>query len=453
MTSSITTADEPAGERAVASPPRSFTHASRTDEQLARSGSSGVDALFRRHHAGLKRYCLGMLRDPDDAADVVQAVWERALGTFSKPAGAVLSVRPWLYTVARNACLDHMRERGARQTVDVADIELSGGQTPEEAREQRAELELLLGDLAGLSTRQRSALVMRELAGLDGDELAGALDTTQPRALGLVSEARRNLSERRSGRALPCSTAQHELSRTRRRSGRLQAHLDSCWDCRSFEQRRRGRSLSSLAMIPLLAIRGAVERLSPVLVQPYGGAKAVVATVAVVGSIGVAGAPVRHGAGVRHGPREAAATHVSGGAERPSATDDLRRGARSQTGSERHGSASMRRGGAKARPDRPSARHETHAPSPVRRAPSSQLAPTQDPEPAPASPAPTPSPQSDRPALEVSVPAVAGAVQATVQQVKSTAATTLDRTLASVDRVTGTLDLQGRDGPVRIKLK
>ncbi|HEV2786271.1 MAG TPA: sigma-70 family RNA polymerase sigma factor, partial [Solirubrobacteraceae bacterium] len=278
----------------------------RSDEELARLGSAGAEALFHRHHAALYRFCLGFLSHGDEAADVMQTVWERAFVTFSKRDGAVLKVRPWLYAVARNECLDVVRGRGAHQTVDMSEVELSGGVVPEERVEQRAELQLLLDDLAELSERQRSALVLRELAGLDAQELASTLETSPARALGLVAEARRSLVARRGGRGMPCAAAQRELGHMRRRSSAVQSHLDCCSHCRTFERRRRGRSLSSLAFSPPLFVQDLVAQLSALFpAAPHVIAKTTVATAVVAGAVGFGG-PVVDRFGARDDAPQAA---------------------------------------------------------------------------------------------------------------------------------------------------
>lgn len=259
----------------------------RSDEELSGLGGPGVEALFARHHTALYRFCSGLMGPGDEAADVMQIVWERAFITFSRPHRTVAKVRPWLYTVARHECLDAIRARDAKR-VDVGDVEIAGGVNPEESFEQRAELELLLGDLAELSERQRSALVLRELAGFEGEQLAGALGTSPLRAARLIAAARRGLNERRSGRGMPCFAVQHELTRMRRRSRPVQAHLDNCASCQSFERGRRGRSLSSLAISPLLFAGGLAERVCALVpVAPQGLVVRTAATALVAGSIGL----------------------------------------------------------------------------------------------------------------------------------------------------------------------
>lgn len=169
------------------------------DEQLATCGTAGLDVLYRRHQSMTYRYCLGMLRAPEAAADAAQSTWVRVSMAVSAPGTVVRNVRPWLRAIARHECLDLLRGRGA-PTVDIDALELSAGPTPEDVYETREQLESLLVDLRTLSERQRSAIVLRELCGLGSDELADVLDTTSERASGLVADARRTLMRRRSER-------------------------------------------------------------------------------------------------------------------------------------------------------------------------------------------------------------------------------------------------------------
>lgn len=223
---------------------------SESDEQLARRGAAGIDALYRRHQGAVYRYCVGVVRSPEEAADASQSAWVRAFVALSTAGMTVLNVRPWLYAIARNECLGRLRARRDIQTVDVSELEIAGGVLPEEAHEAREELGALLGDLGALSERQRSAMLLREFCGLGADELAEALETTAPRALGLVADGRRRLLERRSGRLLACEHVRQELARARRRASEVCAHLEACRPCQAFESRRRGRALSSLGLAP-----------------------------------------------------------------------------------------------------------------------------------------------------------------------------------------------------------
>ena len=86
-----------------------------------------------------------------------------------------------------------MRRRG-RPTDPLEDDEVP----PTAARAERGAARapgVLLDDLGQLQERQRGALLMRELGGLDFDEIAGALEASPAAARQVLYEARRSLHE------------------------------------------------------------------------------------------------------------------------------------------------------------------------------------------------------------------------------------------------------------------
>ena len=73
-----------------------------------------VGELFERYHGVVYRRCLALLRDPEDAAEAVQEVFERAvsgLGRFRLKASPLT----WLYAIATRHCLQHLRNRSVRE--------------------------------------------------------------------------------------------------------------------------------------------------------------------------------------------------------------------------------------------------------------------------------------------------------------------------------------------------
>jgi len=266
-----------------------------------------LDGLYRRHHGAVYRYCVGVLRSSEEAADAAQSVWVRVLVALSAPGVVVLCVRAWLFAIARNECLDRLRAGRLVELVDVGELEVAGGVGPEEVHEAREEVGALLGDLGALSERQRSAIVLRELCGLGAEELGEALGTTAGRALGLVADARRRLVVRRSGRLLACEQVRGELVRARRRPGGVCAHLEACRSCQAFERRRRGRALSSLGVAPWGLVPFVGGKLGALGVCP-AAVKGVLAAGVVAAAVGVSSpvlwqAPFSGGAsGAHHQP-------------------------------------------------------------------------------------------------------------------------------------------------------
>lgn len=137
------------------------------DGRLARLASGGDRAafgvIFNRYHQELHRYCISILRGAEDAADALQSTMLRALNALEGDTREI-ALRPWLYRIAHNESITLLRRRRAE-----IDSELSAPARfdTDASAEMRADLHELLGDLRELPERQRSALVMRELGGLD----------------------------------------------------------------------------------------------------------------------------------------------------------------------------------------------------------------------------------------------------------------------------------------------
>lgn len=237
------------------------------DERLAARAAQGdreaFAVLFRRHHQAVFRYCLALLRNPEDAADVLQTTMLKALQTLA--AGRKdLAVRPWLFRVAHNEAISLLRRRGRQVELseDVASLE-----TVHEASETRSRLTGLLEDLRELPERQRGALLMRELDGLPYERIAEAFETSPAAAKQAVHEARLALTEMDHGRSLACATVTERMSE---RDGRmlrgraLRAHLRGCERCRSFRDSIAFRK-ATLAWLPGLAPEKAAALLQTLL--------------------------------------------------------------------------------------------------------------------------------------------------------------------------------------------
>src|SRR4051812_22544846 len=173
-----------------------------SDEHLARLAAEGDRAafgvVFHRYHQDLYRYCLSLLRDPEDAADALQSTMLRALRALEGETRAI-ALRPWLYRIAHNESVDLLRRRAPREESGHG-IQAAMGWDVEAGAEARARLQQVLLDLRELPERQRGALLMRELAGLEYHQIAAALDTSAAAAKQAVYEARRALYELAKGR-------------------------------------------------------------------------------------------------------------------------------------------------------------------------------------------------------------------------------------------------------------
>jgi hypothetical protein len=167
-----------------------------------------------------------------------------------------INVRPWLYRIARNRCLNHLRRIQA-VGVDSMDIHYSdhGASTADKVHDREA-FRLLVGDINELPETQRTALVLREMDALSYEQIAEAMETTVPSVKSLLVRARISLAEAAEARVLSCDEVRIELGEVaeglrRRPSPLVRRHLKSCKRCETFRGQLRETNKALAALLPI----------------------------------------------------------------------------------------------------------------------------------------------------------------------------------------------------------
>jgi RNA polymerase sigma factor (sigma-70 family) len=236
-----------------------------SDERLValtrRGNQAAYEALVARYQARLLAFCRHMLGSREDAEDVLQEVFAAAYNAMvadERP----LNVRPWLYRIARNRSLNHLR-RVQAIGVDSMDVHLSeNGASTADKVHRREEFRLLVQDVQGLAETQRTALLLREIDALSYEQIAEAMETTVPSVKSLLVRARVSLAESAEARHLTCEEVRDELGEVaeglHRTSPPVRRHLRTCDRCAAFrkELRRTNRALAAVFPVgPLLLIK------------------------------------------------------------------------------------------------------------------------------------------------------------------------------------------------------
>jgi RNA polymerase sigma-70 factor (ECF subfamily) len=171
------------------------------DEALAqaRTGDeSGFVALYRALQPPLVRYLRVRSAHGADAADDVAAeVWLQVVRDLDRFTGDASAFRAWLFTIGRHRAIDHGRARAARPAVPVAE--------PLEPRESApsAEAEAVERDatrtalelVATLPSAQAEMVMLRVVAGLDVETVAGIVGKKPGTVRVAVHRALKNLRE------------------------------------------------------------------------------------------------------------------------------------------------------------------------------------------------------------------------------------------------------------------
>jgi RNA polymerase sigma-70 factor, ECF subfamily len=160
--------------------------------------SAAFDVLVRRYLGRARLVAGRLMQDPDDADDLVQDAFLRALdriGTFD-PGRAF---GPWFTRLLVNLGLDQRRKQKVRRTEPHDPETLAGGVSPEQEME-RAELRASLGNaLEALPDRQRLIVTLFEIDGHSTEEVANMLQVSQVTIRWHLHQARRTLRETLKG--------------------------------------------------------------------------------------------------------------------------------------------------------------------------------------------------------------------------------------------------------------
>src|SRR6202142_4554125 len=222
---------------------------------LRKGNTAAFELLFARYEQRLLAFCRHLLGSREDAEDVLQAVMTAAFHAIVADERPI-NVRPWLYRIARNRSLNHLRRTQAI-AVDTMDFQLSehGATTADKVHEREA-FRLLVGDIHELPETQKTALVLREMDALSYEQIAEAMETTVPSVKSLLVRARVSLAEAAEARLLSCDEVRIELGEVaeglkRRPSPLVRRHLRDCKRCTVFRNQLKQPSKALAALMPI----------------------------------------------------------------------------------------------------------------------------------------------------------------------------------------------------------
>src|SRR6185312_12301872 len=229
-----------------------------SDERLValtrRGNQAAFEALVARYESRLLAFCRHMLGSREDAEDVLQEVFAASFNAMVADERPI-NVRPWLYRIARNRSLNHLRKQTAIG-VDSMDVHFSEhGLTTADKVHKREEFRQLMEDVQDLAETQRTALLLREIDALSYEQIAEAMETTIPSVKSLLVRARVSLAEAAEARQMSCDVVRLELGEVaeglRRMSPPVRRHVKMCDRCGAFRKQLRETNKALAAVFPI----------------------------------------------------------------------------------------------------------------------------------------------------------------------------------------------------------
>jgi RNA polymerase sigma-70 factor, ECF subfamily len=170
--------------------------------EIALGREAALTRLIAIHGRGLTLYASRFLGNLSEGDEVVQETFLRVWQTASRYDPARAAVSTWIYRIAANLCIDRQRRGrfwrmfGQGHVDDLADALADDGPdavTTIAARQQLAAVRRAISDLP---ERQRQAILLAAVAGMDRREIAAIMDINIGAVEQLLVRARRTLRDK-----------------------------------------------------------------------------------------------------------------------------------------------------------------------------------------------------------------------------------------------------------------
>ena len=146
-------------------------------------------ALFDRYYVPVYRFVAARIGRPSDAEDLAQLVFVKALEALPRYEARGVPFGGWLFRLARNVVIDHVRTRREHATLDIVVEHSSDDAGPDDLAVLRQEMDSVAHALRRLTPEQREAIELRFFAGLSAKEAAEAMGRQEGTVRGLQFRA------------------------------------------------------------------------------------------------------------------------------------------------------------------------------------------------------------------------------------------------------------------------
>ncbi len=146
-------------------------------------------ALFDHFYGPVYRYVASRVGRPSDAEDLAQLVFVKALEALPRYELRGVPFGGWLFRLARNVVIDHVRTRREHVTLDIIVQQSTEEGGPDELAALRQDMDSVAFALRRLTPEQREAIQLRFFAGLSAKEAAIAMGRQEGTVRGLQFRA------------------------------------------------------------------------------------------------------------------------------------------------------------------------------------------------------------------------------------------------------------------------
>ncbi|MEA2874150.1 MAG: hypothetical protein QOH67_4126 [Hyphomicrobiales bacterium] len=158
----------------------------------AATARASFELLLAELRPKLHRYCARMTGSVIDGEDVVQDALLKALAAFGE-AEALVNPEAWLFRIAHNTALDHLRRRARQEAIrSDEDPDMLVDPTPAQDRLLAA---ASMRTFMRLPVAQRSSIILMDVLGYSLDEIGGVTALSIPAIKASLHRGRARLRE------------------------------------------------------------------------------------------------------------------------------------------------------------------------------------------------------------------------------------------------------------------
>lgn len=157
-----------------------------------RDNEERLVALYEEYYDKIARYVYVHIGDKTESEDIASEVFLKALKSIKTYRDTGLPMQAWLYRIAHNLVVDHLRKVSRIKTIPIDTVEIVDDNDPMNAAEKRIEMEKVGAAMVELTEEQQEVLRLRFFGGLTSREAADILNKSD----GAVREMQRAALER-----------------------------------------------------------------------------------------------------------------------------------------------------------------------------------------------------------------------------------------------------------------
>lgn len=155
--------------------------------EAGRDNEVVLASLYEEYYDKISRYVYVHIGDRTEAEDIAGEVFLKALESLKSYQERGIPMQSWLFRIAHNMVVDHLRKAAKRKTIPIDTVQIEGGTDPMTVAESNIEMERVARAMEQITKEQREVLRLRFFGGLTSKEAGSILNKSD----GAVREMQR----------------------------------------------------------------------------------------------------------------------------------------------------------------------------------------------------------------------------------------------------------------------